>query len=215
MKKNISLHYHLLDKDRKKVFLGLKFFGKEANLAGGTALCLQIGHRLSFDFDVFFQRELGRKDLRKLRRRFNIKEVKCNTSEHIKVVTFENVTIDLVYYPYRPLFKKIPTISLPLFSIKDIALDKADTIGRRALWRDYVDLFFLLKKEYISLEQIIKLAEKKFGVEFNPRLFLQQLIYFRDVQISKISWVEEKYSPYQIQNFLKKQVKDFRKRNII
>lgn len=208
MKKNISLHYHLLDKESFEIFQKLMPFRKEGVLAGGTALCLQITHRLSFDFDIFIQRELERKDLVKLRRLVKIKEVVKNTSEHLKVITLQNIAIDLVYYPYKLLFGKIPTVSLPLLSIKDIALDKAETIGRRALWRDYVDLFFLLKKEYVNLEEILKLAERKFGVEFNPRLFLQQLVYFKDLEIVKISWVKEKYSPKEIQEFLKKLVKD-------
>lgn len=210
MKKNMSpLYYDLLDKERRKVFEGLKSFQREAILAGGTALCLQIGHRLSFDFDLFLARELKKTDLRKLRRLFKIKEVRLNTSEQLNAVTAQDILITLDYYPYQPLFKKISTISLPLFFFKDIALDKALTIGRRALWRDYVDLFFLLKKEYITLKEIMNLAEKKFDIEFNPRLFLEQLTYFKDLKITKISWVKEKYSSKEIQEFFKKIAKDY------
>lgn len=208
------LYYDLLDKERRKTFESLRSFQKDATLAGGTALCLQIAHRFSFDFDLFLEREIKKTDLRKLRRLFKIKEVRLNTSEQLNVVTSENVFITLVYYPYKSLFKKVSTISLPIFSLKDIALDKAFTIGKRALWRDYVDLFFLLEKDYITLKEIVKLAEKKFDIEFNPRLFLEQLIYFRDLEVTKISWVKEKYSPKEIQEFLKKQIKDFKDKNI-
>jgi len=211
------LHYDLLDRERMKVFKRLKPFKKESVLAGGTALFLQIAHRFSFDFDIFLKREIKRADLLKLRRLFKIKEVGLNTSQQLNVVTSENILITLVYYPYKPLFKKISTLSLPLLSIKDIALDKAFTIGRRALWRDYVDLFYLLKNNYIDFPEIIKLAEKKFDLEFNPRLFLEQLIYFKDLQIkvTKISFIKEKYSSQKIKDFLKRQVEDFEKKNII
>lgn len=211
------LHYDLLDKERMRVFEKLKAFKKEAVLAGGTALFLQIAHRFSFDFDIFLKRELKRADLLKLRRLFKIKEVRLNTSQQLTVVTSKNILITLVYYPYRPLFGLVPTISLPLFSIKDIALDKAFTIGRRAIWRDYVDLFCLLKNGYIGFPEVVKLAEKKFDLEFNPRLLLEQLIYFKDLQIetTKISFIEKRYSPEEIKNFLKRQVDDFKKKNII
>lgn len=215
MKKNISLlHYNLLDKERIKVFEQLKPFKKEAILAGGTALLLQIGHRLSFDFDIFLKREIKRADLLKLKRLFRIKEVKLNTSEQLDVITSENILITLVYYPHKPLFKTVSTISLPLFSIKDIALDKAFTIGRRALWRDYVDLFFLLKKKYVSIFEVIELAEKKFNVEFNPRLFLEQLTYFEDLEIVKVTFLKEKYFPKEVKDFLKKQAEEYKKLKI-
>lgn len=202
-----QLHYNLLDKARKEALAKLKAFQQEAILAGGTALFLQIAHRLSFDFDLFLGREIENNDLRKLRQLFELKEIKRNTSEQLDIITGNNVLITLVYYPYKFLFKTVPTVSLPFSSIKDIALDKAFTIGRRAVWRDYVDLFFLLKKDYINLSDILKLAEKKFNVEFNPRLFLEQLIYFEDLEITPISFIKEKYSSKDIQKFLKQQVK--------
>ena len=213
----LHLHYDLLDRERREIFERLKPFKKEAILAGGTALFLQIAHRFSFDFDIFLQRELKRADLLKLRRLLEIKEIRLNTSEQLNAVTSKNILITLVYYPYKPLFRAVPTISLPLFSVKDIALDKAFTIGRRGLWRDYVDLFFLFKNKYIEFPEIIKLAEKKFDLEFNPRLFFEQLIYFQGLKIetTKVSFIKEKYSPQEIKNFLKNQVEDFKKKNII
>ena len=208
------LHYDLLDKERRKVFERLKPFENQGVLAGGTALLLQIGHRFSFDFDIFLDREIKRADLLKLRRLFKIKEVKRNISEQLDVITSENISITLVRYPYKPLFKTVSTISLPLFSIKDIALDKAFTIGRRALWRDYVDLFFILKKKYMSIFEVIELAEKKFDVEFNSRLFLEQLTYFRDLEVGKVTFFKDKYSPKEIQGFLKKQAEEYKKLKI-
>lgn len=202
-----ALHYRLLDKPRRIIFEKLVPFKKEATLAGGTALLLQIGHRLSFDFDLFLSREIKRADLLKLKRIFNIKEIRLNTSEQLNIITKENILVTLVYYPYRPLFKLIPTASVPLFSVKDIASDKAHTIGRRTAWRDYVDMFFILKNDYINISEIIKLASRKFGVEFNPRLFLEQLSYFNDLETAKISFIKEKYSAEEIKEFLIKQVK--------
>lgn len=207
----LSLHIDLLSKEQKITFEKLKIFAKEATLAGGTALSLQIGHRYSFDFDLFFNRELKYRDIAKLKKVVLIKEMGINTEEQKHFITEKDIRIHLVFYPFSSLFKKIKIFSIPLYSIKDIALDKAYTIGRRATWRDYIDLYVLLKNHYISLSEIIALSSKKFGFEFNERLFIEQLVYFRDIEVTKISFVKEEIRDEEIKNFLTNEVKKWKK----
>lgn len=52
----------LLTKTGRTIFKKLSIFKKEGILAGRTGLMLQIGHRYSYDFDVFFQRPLQESD---------------------------------------------------------------------------------------------------------------------------------------------------------
>ena len=210
----LSIHLELLDKERKEVFEKLKIFSKIAILGGGTALSLQIVHRLSFDFDLFLERPLKKEDLLRIKKTFKIAGVQINTSEQLTVITDNNVDITLLYYPYRPVFPKVITPSLPLYAVEDIAANKAYTVGRRAIWRDYVDLFFILKRDLVDIFGLVKLSEQKFGVEFNPKLFLEQLIYFEDIEISKISFVKEEPSVLEIQDFLKQQVKKFKEKEL-
>lgn len=205
----LSIHLELLDKKRLTTFKALEIFKDEGALAGGTALSLQMEHRHSFDFDIFLEREIKREDFLKLKNVVGIKSTELSTSDQLTVVTTEGINITLLHYYYKPLFKRIPTASLPLYSVKDIALDKAFTIGRRALWRDYVDLFFVLKLGHTDILELTKLSQKKFGVEFNPKLFLEQLVYFKDLQITKISFIKETHSPGEIQAFLKDQARKF------
>lgn len=209
-----SIHLELLDKDRRSIFEALEIYKEEGTLAGGTALSLQIEHRHSFDFDIFLQREIKRKDFLKLKNAFGIRSVELSTPEQLTVTTSKGVNITLVYYFYKALFEKVVTPSLPLYSVKDVALDKAFTIGRRALWRDYVDLFFLLKLGYLDIFELIELSQKKFEVEFNPKLFLEQLVYFKDLEITKISFIKEGYSPGEIKDFLKDQVGEFKEEQL-
>jgi len=210
----LSIHLELLDKERKEVFEKLKIFSKIAILGGGTALSLQIVHRLSFDFDLFLERPLKKEDLLRIKKTFKIAGVQINTSEQLTVITDNNVDITLLYYPYRPVFPKVITPSLPLYAVEDIAANKAYTVGRRAIWRDYVDLFFILKRDLVDIFGLVKLSEQKFGVEFNPKLFLEQLIYFEDIEISKMSFVKEEPSVLEIQHFLKQQVKKFKEKEL-
>ncbi|MFH1259800.1 MAG: nucleotidyl transferase AbiEii/AbiGii toxin family protein [Elusimicrobiota bacterium] len=202
-----QFHFDILNKEQKEFFEKLKVFNKEAILSGGTALSLQIKHRHSYDFDLFFGEELDRSLIVKARKAVKIKEVGLNTKKQINLITASDILINLVNYPFKPLFKTRPTFSLPLLSVKDIAADKAYTVGRRATWRDYVDIFFLIKNNHIDLGDISKLASRKFGPEFNERLFLEQLVYFKDMEVTKISFVEKKYSDGEIKDFLEEEVK--------
>lgn len=61
---------------------------------------------------------------------------------------------------------------------------KAYALGMRAKWKDYVDLYFMMK-EFYSIEQIIKEARRIFGDEFNEKIFRAQLAYFKDIDYSE------------------------------
>ncbi|TSC79732.1 MAG: hypothetical protein G01um101429_407 [Parcubacteria group bacterium Gr01-1014_29] len=204
--------FDILNKPQREIFEKLTSLKKEAVLAGGTALLLQIQHRQSFDFDLFFARELERNDLIKLKKTISIKEVGLNTKEQINIITANDVLINLVFYPFPFIFPQEKTAVIPLASIKDIALDKAYTIGRRALWRDYVDMFFLLKDNHITLSEISASAPKKFGPEFNERLFLEQLIFFGDIEIVKISFLKEQFEEEEIKKFFTSSVQSYRQK---
>jgi hypothetical protein len=78
---------------------------------------------------------------------------------------------------------------VPLLSVREIAATKAYTIGRRGAYKDYIDLYFILSEQHTTLTNIIDVdAEKKFGVEFNSRLFLGQLVFLDDVRDSIFSF---------------------------
>jgi hypothetical protein len=53
-------------------------------------------------------------------------------------------------------------------------------LGRRSKWKDYVDLYFLLK-DYFSLSDIVQKAESIYGQEFFDKLFRSQLAYHADI----------------------------------
>ncbi len=206
-----QLQFNILNKKQSDLFDKLKVFKKEAVLAGGTALSLQIGHRHSFDFDLFFNRKIGLKDTSKLKRCVRVKRIGLQTERQIDIITANDILINLVFFPFKPMFKKIRTFSLPLFAVKDIALNKAFAIGRRATWRDYIDIFFLLKDNHIALKEILKLAPKKFGPEFNERIFLEQLTYFKDIEVTKISFIKKNFSADEVKKFLVTEVKKHKK----
>ncbi|MDO8551997.1 MAG: hypothetical protein Q7S01_00530 [bacterium] len=61
---------------------------------------------------------------------------------------------------------------------------KAFALGQRSKWKDYVDMYFILRG-FHSIEEISKKGEELFGGEFNAKLFRQQLSYFDDINYSE------------------------------
>lgn len=209
-----KIHLEILDEPRKLVFKKLKAFSNLGYLAGGTALALQISHRLSLDFDFFVNQPLKRTLVKKCGEVFGEDiQVIRQTADQLTFYTAANIKLDFVYYWYSLIAPLVKTPSANLASIADIAADKAATIGRRATWRDYVDIFFLLKGKLFSLKKIIDLSQKKFGGEFNELLFLEQLVYFKDLEMTKIKFLKEKYSESEIKHYLEGKVKEFLNRS--
>ena len=91
--------------------------------------------------------------------------------------------------------------------IEEIAAMKAYALGRRPILKDYVDLYYILKEKYVILEEIIKLSQKKYKGEFNPRLFLEQLIYLEDVGDMQIDFLKKAVGKQEMENFFRDEVK--------
>ena len=73
-------------------------------------------------------------------------------------------------------------INLPDLLI--LAAMKAYALGRRAKWKDYVDLYFIMKDCH-DIHKIIKKTKRVFGSEFNEKLFRAQLCYFDDMDYTE------------------------------
>jgi hypothetical protein len=200
------LYFDILTTAQKKTFESLKAFSKYGLLGGGTALALQLAHRKSYDFDVFNSKPISKRFLLKVRDHFERVQTLVDTSDELSLVTPFGVKISFLFYPFHPLYKIIPTHGLSIHSWKDIALDKAYSIGRRGEWRDYVDLYFCMKNGF-SLEGIIKGARKKFRDLFSEKLFLSQLCYFGDIKDYSIELMKEDITPQQLRQFFEREIK--------
>lgn len=198
-------HFEILSEDQKKTLETLKKFSKYGTLSGGTALALQLNHRKSYDLDIFTPKPISKRFLYQIKEHFKKIEILVDTQDELSFISY-NTKISFVYYPFQAMYKTISTPYLKIFSWKDIALDKAYTIGRRGEWRDYIDLYFAVKNGY-SLEKIIKGVKRKFGDTFSEKLFLSQLCYYSDIKDFSIEFIEEKTSKLQLQKFFEREIK--------
>jgi predicted nucleotidyltransferase component of viral defense system len=146
------------------------------NLAGGTSLSLQIGHRLSVDLDLFGKRPFNQQEILDLVSSLgNVRQI--SYSKNIFVLNINDIKVDFVNYKY-PLLKEIRTEnSLRLFSLEDIAAMKIAAVTGRGRKRDFTDLFFILK--YFTLTEILSFYNEKYP-DGNELMAARSLTYFSD-----------------------------------
>lgn len=203
----LPLHLDILPADARKLFGRLKRFVPRGVLGGGSAIALQIGHRVSYDLDVFINTYVPRGLLRRAQELFGSAKPLIDSREELTCAV-DGTKLTVLSYPYRPLHPAVTTTSIPLFDLRDLASSKTYTIGRRGAWRDYVDLFVLLRSG-LKLRRIIAETQKRFGPSFSPKLFLQQLTFYEDIHDVSIEWRGVKFSRRIIQSFLQRQVRQY------
>lgn len=201
-----EIDFSILDQKRTRSLQKIFENFPEGYLAGGTALALQIKHRYSYDFDIFLSHEVGVSDVKKLQSNFNIFLTEVNNQDQLSIVDSDGIRISLIHYYFPLILPIVETGKIRLSSVKDIAADKAYTIGRRAVWRDYADIFSILKYGILSLNEIISLTNQKYKNLFNDVLFLSQLSYFKDLQIARIDFIKDRFTDNEIKNLLKEKV---------
>ncbi len=183
MIKNISnLHLDILDNQRQELLTKLLPFTKDFVLGGGTALALQLSHRESYDFDFFSLQPIPRNLLERLSQIISIDHIAVDSPDELTFFTKENIKVTFLCYPFKDVYPyEELEDGLRLFSVKDIAIKKAYTIGRRGEYRDYFDLYTIFKKNYMTLKDLIRDAKRIYGSIFEEKIFLEQLVYFNDL----------------------------------
>jgi hypothetical protein len=153
-------------------------------LVGGTAISLHIGHRASIDFDLFSLNKLSKLTIKQKIAKIPLKKYIIFEDTDQIHYHLNDVKLTFFQYPYpveHPL-KIEKYLTMP--TLLSLAAMKAFALGRRAKWKDYVDLYFLIK-DYFSIAQISKEAEKLFGENFSEKLFRQQLAFHADIDYSE------------------------------
>lgn len=203
------IHLEIFDPKRLELFEELKTFGNTCYLAGGTALALQINHRKSYDFDIFTPKEITNSLKIKVKELWGDVNYLADSGDQLSFQTQQAINITFLWYYFKPLNPFITTNSIPLASLIDIAADKAHTMGRRTAWRDYVDVYWLLKKGLITLDSISEAATRKFGGAFNQTQFLEQLSYYKDLAIAPIEYIQDTVTTEEIQQYLQQAVSEY------
>lgn len=149
----------------------------DARLVGGTALALQLGHRLSVDLDIFGQWH----ENTDLEAAFlpSGGVVRTGKAPRMDFFMIDDVKVDCVNYPYPWIEKPVRDAGLRLASVQDIAAMKLNAATRRGSRKDFVDIFFLLRR--FSLGEMMEMHRRKYAGA-NEYIVLRSLTYFVDAE---------------------------------
>ena len=146
------------------------------NLAGGTSLSLQIGHRLSYDLDLFGVSNLTTDEILEIVEPFSPQLL--SQSKNILILNINDIKVDFVKYRYLPISPVcIYDENLRLLDLPDIAAMKMAAIVGRGRKRDFTDIYFLLQR--FTMEEMIGFYNQKYP-DGNTFLVLRSLTYFED-----------------------------------
>lgn len=169
----------------------------EAYLAGGTALALRFGHRLSIDLDFFTPEKFVEVSVEQRLRELG-EFVPTQQAWQTVMGELDKVKFSLFYYDY-PLIRSTDDFAgVRIASEVDIAAMKLLAVGDRGTRRDFVDLFFL--KDKYGVEEMLGFLEQKYGLEDRKYHILRGLRYFTDAEdpttmptmLKKVDWEEIK-----------------------
>ena len=174
------MHEEILTKEQHDLLPLVGKFRERFGLVGGTAIALHIGHRESIDFDMFSPEEFQNRSVRDVFRRAGkeITVLRALTGQFTFVV--DGVYMTFFHFPYPITYSESFGKAARMPTLLTLAAMKAFALGQRSKWKDYVDLYFILR-DFHSLEEVARQAETLFGSEFNAKLFRQQLSFFDDV----------------------------------
>jgi hypothetical protein len=151
-------------------------------LVGGTALSLQIGHRISIDIDLFSQRSFEENDLLAyLESQVGLKLDYLHKNT-IKGQIAET-KVDLITHPYPLVEPLLISDGIRFASLEDIAAMKLNAIvGNGTRLKDFIDIAYL--SCYLPLKKMTDAYENKYATR-NPFLILKALSYYHDINFNE------------------------------
>jgi hypothetical protein len=107
--------------------------------------------------------------------------------------------VDLVNYEYSWLTEKIVSDNIYLATIEDIAAMKLNAIIGRGSKKDFIDLFFILKK--YNFNELFKFYNKKYH-DGSIFLVLKSIVYFDDADKEEMPFMFEEISWDEIKSII-------------
>jgi predicted nucleotidyltransferase component of viral defense system len=166
-----KLYWNTVSPLLKEILIGLMTepLFSPFRLVGGTALSLQIGHRMSVDIDLFTAAEYGSIDFKEIRSFLENKYPFC-LSRNLDNVSFgtyfevgysesDLVKVDL-YYTDDFIFEEVNKDSIRMASENEIIAMKLDIVIRNGRKKDFWDLHYYLDK--VSIDEMISFYEQRY-----------------------------------------------------
>ena len=196
----VSFHERILTATQQSVLERVASLvrNKGFYLAGGTALALWYGHRLSEDFDWFATQLDEPEALRTEIETSGLALENARTERGTVIGWINGVKVSLFEYRY-PLLEPLafwPEYGADLAPSRDIAAMKLSAVAQRGSRKDFVDVYELLRQGH-SLDAMLGDYRAKFQTD--PFPVLKGLTYFDDAEreplpamLKPFDWMEAK-----------------------
>jgi predicted nucleotidyltransferase component of viral defense system len=176
-------------------------------LVGGSALTLHLCHRKSEDLDFFtYYDTFDKKEIVDYINKFEENEILNEGNEQIDIL-LNGVKVTFFNSKWSFLKPEIPS-QFNLAPLEAIAAMKVNALFLRARYRDYYDLYFLVKNG-LSLKQIFE-NSKNIIKSITFKIFATALIYIDDIEDENILFFDpkEKISKEDIRDFFQRQLQN-------
>ena len=174
-------------------------------LVGGSALAMHLCHRKSEDLDFFtYDHSFDKKAIFGYLKTFEQKEILNQSDEQIDIL-IDGVKVTFFNAKWAFL-KPIKPEKFNLATLQSISAMKVNVLFLRATYRDYYDIYFLLK-ETMGLKEMFGNAQMILeGITF--KLFTTALLYIDDIEDDNIEYLQPKklITKHEIQSFFLKKL---------
>ena len=173
-------------------------------LVGGTALSLQLGHRVSVDIDLFSNEPFENDNIISVLKKYFGERLAIFSKRENMLGVFsfiDDIKIDICKHPQKLIRAIIEEDGIRIWSLEDIAAAKVNAVSRRAVKKDFWDMDILLDK--FSIYEITEFFQKK----YDPMLAIavsKMLTYYDDAEDSDTpdcllnkNWEQVKKSIYK------------------
>ena len=177
-------------------FIGRRPFARRFYLAGGTALALRLGHRLSVDLDFFSTTD----EVTRSTRQEILTALAPLTPQALEdvdgnlLLEVSGLHIGFFSYGY-PLLEPTDNLeNIAIVSLVDVGLMKLDALISRGSRKDFLDLYFIAQQ--IPLPDLLALGQTKYPYARDFELMtVESLVLFenadRDIQpttLVNVAW---------------------------
>jgi hypothetical protein len=161
--------------------LGLEPLIRGFYLAGGSAIALHLGHRISVDLDFFTS---GSCDAARIAARLQaLGELAVqHQDEDTLVATVNEVQVSFFALPYPLLAPTVALGEVQIAGLLDLALMKLAAISQRGKRRGFVDLFTICQSGFELPFLLRRLPEKYAELGYPEYSVLASLTYFDDAE---------------------------------
>lgn len=210
------MYWNIIDENRYKLLKNITetISIPEYYMIGGTALSIQLGLRLSYDFDFCVPNQFNNEMLLEELKKIGEVEVKQNQKGTCDVI-LNGVQVSFFYYPNAVINEYVTTkeiSKLKMASVLDIAVMKVVAIGGRGAKKDFFDLYNIMQNQNIKIEDLANGLIKKCGNNVNYANIIMGLSYFEDAEQEILPKTFVKYDWEEIKEFFIKFQGDFQRR---